>query len=350
MQVEEPQWIEVERGDDFVGAERQLRSSVEQKNRPNIVLVMLGNERYYKNFKSLCYGLNLVSQCVRYQNFGKGMNLSVASNVLRQINSKLGGDLYNIRLAPQLFAKTMLIGMDVCHSGPMSIVGFCASINESRSQYWSERIVQKKGQEIVGPQLKEAIKRSLQCFADRNGDYPEHFIIYRDGVGDGMRRQVLQAEVTQLRDAINETYNLAKKKPYITVIIVNKRITQRFFLEDGRNGLINPPSGCLIDTKIVENEDSQSEYDFYLVPQTTTQGCILPTHFYVPFNDSPIAKGVIEKLTFDLCHYYFNWAGPIKVPAPCMYAHKIAELFENLGKEARHLILSDRLNQSYHYL
>jgi aubergine-like protein len=38
-------------------------------------------------------------------------------------------------------------------------------------------------------------------------------------------------------------------------------------------------------------------------------------------------------LTFDLCHYYFNWSGPIKVPAPCMYAHKIAELYMNIGKE-----------------
>lgn len=278
------------------------------------------------------------------------MNLSVASNVLRQINSKLGGDLYQLKFSPHLSPLTMLIGMDVCHSGPMSIVGFCASINETRSQYWSERIVQKKGQEIVGPQLKEAIKRALGCFADRCGNYPEHFIIYRDGVGDGMRRQVLQQEVTQLREAINETYNLAKKKPHITVIIVNKRITQRFFLEDSRSGLVNPPSGCLIDTKIVENEDSQSEYDFYLVPQTTTQGCVLPTHFYVAFNDSDVPKAVIEKLTFDLCHYYFNWAGPIKVPAPCMYAHKIAELFENLGKEARQIVLSERICQSYHYL
>ena len=43
----------------------------------------------------------------------------------------------------------MLIGIDVCHSGPNSIVGFCASINETKSQYWSERIIQRKGQEIV---------------------------------------------------------------------------------------------------------------------------------------------------------------------------------------------------------
>lgn len=165
-----------------------------------------------------------------------------------------------------------------------------------------------------------------------------------------MRRQVLQQEVVQLREAINETYNLAKKKPYITVVIVNKRITQRFFIEDQQGRIQNPPSGCLIDEAIVENQDTKSEYDFYLVPQTATQGCVLPTHFYVPYNDSPLEKAVIERLTYDLCHYYFNWAGAIKVPAPCMYAHKIAELFMNLGKEAKTIEIDERVAQKLHFL
>jgi hypothetical protein len=85
--------------------------------------------------------------------------------------------------------------------------------------------------------LKDCIKRALACFDDNHGDYPEHFIIYRDGVGDAMRRQVLQEEVTQLRQAINETYNTVKTKPFITVIIVNKRITQRFFVADSQGRL-----------------------------------------------------------------------------------------------------------------
>jgi hypothetical protein len=51
------------------------------------------------------------------------------------------------------------------------------------------------------------------------------------------------------------------------VIIVNKRIAQRFFVADDKGTLNNPPSGCLIDTQVVENEDSEIEYDFYLIPQ-----------------------------------------------------------------------------------
>ena len=57
----------------------------------------------------------------------------------------------------------------------------------------------------------------------------------------------------------------------------------------------------------------------------------MPTHFFVPKNSSDLSKIDLEHLTYALCYYYFNWAGPIKVPAPCQYAHKIAEYFMNIG-------------------
>lgn len=44
-----------------------------------------------------------------------------------------------------------------------------------------------------------------------------------------------------------------------------------------------------------------------------------------------MTKLELEHFTFALCHFYYNWAGPIKVPAPCQYAHKIAEFYFNIG-------------------
>lgn len=37
--------------------------------------------------------------------------------------------------------RTMLIGIDVCHAGPKSVVGFAASINKAMSQYYSEYLI-----------------------------------------------------------------------------------------------------------------------------------------------------------------------------------------------------------------
>ena len=64
-----------------------------------------------------------------------------------------------------------------------------------------------------------------------------------------------------------------------------------------------------------------------MTPSHANQGCVLPTHFNVPLNESVLTKFEIQSLTYALCHFYFNWAGSIKVPAPCQYAHKIAEFY-----------------------
>jgi hypothetical protein len=69
------------------------------------------------------------------------------------MNSKMGGDLFNITFPKEILPRTMIMGIDVCHSGPNSIVGFCASINPQMSQYFSTKIFQKKNKEIVDKKL-----------------------------------------------------------------------------------------------------------------------------------------------------------------------------------------------------
>ena len=96
-----------------------------------------------------------------------------------------------------LCKKTMLIGIDVCHSGKQSVVGFCASTNSGMNKYYSQRIIQPKGQEIVSEELTEIFVKALDTFAKQNKrELPDHFIIYRDGVGDAMRSQVLDYEIS----------------------------------------------------------------------------------------------------------------------------------------------------------
>lgn len=82
----------------------------------------------------------------------------------------------------------MLIGIDVCHAGDQSVVGFSASTNKELSQYYSDFLIQKKGQEIVQDKMKDSIKKAIEVFAaSNNREFPTNFIIYRDGVGDAMR-------------------------------------------------------------------------------------------------------------------------------------------------------------------
>jgi len=67
---------------------------------------------------------------------------------------------------------------------------------------------------------------------------PKHIFIYRDGVGDSMRQSVIEQELKQLHNIISVEYGLTEAEdfsapklepPEITLIIVNKRVRQRFF-------------------------------------------------------------------------------------------------------------------------
>lgn len=79
--------------------------------------------------------------------------------------------------------------------------------------------------------MREPIERAIRSFADQHqGHYPTNFIIYRDGVGDAQRHQVLASEVPQLENVIKQLYKQDMDLPDITVVVVNKRISQRIFV------------------------------------------------------------------------------------------------------------------------
>ena len=81
--------------------------------------------------------------------------------------------------------------------------------------------------------MKGALKQAIGVFASKhNRQLPTNFIIFRDGVGDAQRMQVIQKEIQQFREAFSEVYNKAATQPQITLVVVNKRITQRFFVRD----------------------------------------------------------------------------------------------------------------------
>ena len=148
-----------------------------------------------------------------------------------------------------------------------------------------------------------------------------------------MRDQIIEKEITQFKEALRPLYNQVSGPPPITLVVVNKRINQRMFVQDKGGRAINPSPGSIIDSNLVENCKGNECFDFFLVPQQTTQGCVTPVHFFVSLNESKdISKVDLENVTYGFCYMYSNWSGSIKVPAPCQYAHKIAEYHHSFDR------------------
>ncbi|XP_056198802.1 piwi-like protein 1 [Falco biarmicus] len=316
---------------------RALQQSITPNT--NIVFCVLSSSRkdkYDAIKKYLCTDCPIPSQCVIARTLSKPQTaMAIATKIALQMNCKMGGELWSVEIP---LKQVMVVGIDCYHdtlSGKPSIAGFVASLNQTMTRWFSRCAVQGRGQELVDG-LKACLQTALRDWFKWNKYLPSRIIVYRDGVGDGQLNTVVNYEVPQFLDclkSVGKDYN-----PRLTVIVVKKRVHTRFFAHCG-GATINPPPGTVVDVVVTRPE----WYDFFIVSQAVKNGCVAPTHYNVIYDTSKLKPDHVQRLTYKLCHMYYNWSGVIRVPAPCQYAHKLAFLVGQSIHREPNLLLSDRL-------
>nr|XP_035950815.1 piwi-like protein 1 isoform X2 [Halichoerus grypus] len=262
-----------------------------------IVVCLLSSNRkdkYDAIKKYLCTDCPTPSQCVVARTLGKQQTvMAIATKIALQMNCKMGGELWRVDMPLKL---AMIVGIDCYHdttAGRRSIAGFVASINEGMTRWFSRCVFQDRGQELVDG-LKVCLQAALRAWNSCNEYMPSRIIVYRDGVGDGQLKTLVNYEVPQFLDCLKSV---------------------------GRG----------------------YKYDFFIVSQAVRSGSVSPTHYNVIYDSSGLKPDHIQRLTYKLCHVYYNWPGVIRVPAPCQYAHKLAFLVGQSIHREPNLSLSNRL-------
>lgn len=329
--------IRFELRDDRV--ETYIRALREQIN-PKIQLVVpicptSRDDRYSAIKKTCCVDHPIPSQVIIGKTIGDQKKIrSVVQKIALQINCKLGGELWGVSIP---FKSLMVVGIDIYHDSAgkrQSICGFVASMNRNCTRWFSRCTLQPVSQEIVDG-LKICLVSALTKFHEVNHSLPDKILVFRDGVGDGQLNTVADYEVSQLRTCFT---SFGEYSPKLSFVVVQKRINTRIFLNKGRQ-MENPPSGTVADHTITRRE----WYDFFLVSQHVRQGTVSPTHYIVVSDDSGMKPDHMQRMAYKMTHMYYNWPGTVRVPAPCQYAHKLAQLVgQNIHKEPSQE-LSDRL-------
>ncbi|XP_006884892.1 PREDICTED: piwi-like protein 2 [Elephantulus edwardii] len=320
MRMSPPAWVELkdDRVETYV---RTIQSmlGVEGKIQMVVCIIMGTRDDLYGAIKKLCCVQSPVpSQVINVRTIGQPTRLrSVAQKILLQINCKLGGELWGIDIP---LKQLMVIGMDVYHDpsrGMRSVVGFVASINLTLTKWYSRVVFQMPHQEIVDS-LKLCLVGSLKKFYEVNHCLPEKIVVYRDGVSDGQLKTVANYEIPQLQKCFEAFENY---QPKMVVFVVQKKISTNLYMAATEH-FMTPSPGTVVDHTITSCE----WVDFYLLAHHVRQGCGIPTHYVCVLNTANLSPDHMQRLTFKLCHMYWNWPGTIRVPAPCKYAHKLAFL------------------------
>uniref|UniRef100_A0A8C0WRH6 Piwi-like protein 3 n=1 Tax=Castor canadensis TaxID=51338 RepID=A0A8C0WRH6_CASCN len=279
-------------------------------------------KRYADIKRYLCVQCPVPSQCVVAETLSSPKRfLTIVTKIAQQMNCKMGGALWKVETGLQ---RTMFIGIDCFHDvvhRRKSIAGFVASTDEDLTTWYSQCIFQETGEELVDG-LTGCLEAALTSWFKNALSAPQSIVVYRDGVGDGQLQALLDHELPQLVRYLKHACSIK-----LAFIVVKKRINTRFFIE--KNGLYhNPPSGTVIDVVLTREE----WYDFYIVSQSSRSGMVTPTHYNVIYDTIRLTPDAVQRLTYKLCHMYYNLPGIIRVPAPCHYAHKLAYL---VGKSLR---------------
>ncbi|XP_068122747.1 piwi-like protein 1 [Hyperolius riggenbachi] len=343
MRMDRARMVEVE---DSITDYLNAFKSIDENTKMVVFILTAQNKAKYDVFKKhLCIDRPVPSQCVITRTLSKPQTLmSVCTKIALQMNCKMGGELWSFDMP---FTDCMLVGIDIYHdtvSRGSSVAGFVASANVGATRWYSRCIVQSQKQEIVDS-LKHCMLSAMENFRQNTGFFPAKIIIYRDGVGDGQLKALVEYELPQMTRYIENQCPSAgsgtePKKIKVTVVVVKKRINARFFSLAGGQ-CQNPPPGTVIDKEVTRPE----WYDFFIISQSVRQGTVSPTHYNVIYDSIGLKPNHMHQLTYRLCHMYYNWPGVIRVPAPCQYAHKLAFLIGQSVHEEPY-----RLNNYLYYL
>ena len=278
----------------------------------------------------------IVTQFIKIKSLKKNA-LSVVSNILIQMNTKIGGTSCVANFQEEIKNQNlMVVGVDSSgyeESGKLfQNISFCASLDKYFSNYVNKKTtVTIEDYDNTNLPIANFMEVALAEYFKIHKKFPDGVVIYRQGISSG-QKNYLKTEIEQLLKIFNgdsekKCFKDIKIKYYY--VLVNKKPTLKFFEESTYNkrnrnndkGIYeNPDSGLLICDKLITSD----KFEFYIQPQKVSQGTATPTCFQVEYGNMNCPE-ILPKLTFDLCFLYSNWRGPVRVPAPLKYAEKLAK-------------------------
>lgn len=304
------------------------------KNNTQIVVCVVTSkrkDRYDAIKRVCCLDIPVPSQVVTSQIIDdERKRRSVVTKIALQMNVKLGGELWATAIP---IKDLMICGVDTYHDSAnkkKSVCAFIATSNDAKTRFFSRATLQETHQEL-STNYTVTVKSAIEHYRRVNNKLPEKIIIYRDGVSDGQLRSVVESEIPQIAKAFEMVD--ANYKPLVTFIVVKKRINARFFAQRG-NDLMNPPCGSVIDTVVTRSE----WFDFYLIPQSASQGTVNPTHFNIIYDTMGLKAEHYQRLSFKLTHMYYNWPVSlllslflfVRIISESVYIHTLVLLHSHL--------------------
>jgi len=302
-------------------------------------------ETEYKEVKHILGQHGISSQFINlrnndlHRNSRGGKNLSVLTNINKQILAKCGQMIWHAELPPELPLPAMFVGIDLYHAPKTYRSRDDATgktIKERRNSvaaivlqylYKENGVIKRKLSSNIQKQVAEGteenlepmIRQSMHTFFEDQSIKPISCIVWRDGVGDPAIERTQSTEGGEIRKLLAEKFGEGVCSQ--TFIVCQKRVPIKFIAKESEIWKALQEGSC-----IEELGHPDFEKTFYIVGNAPPYSSPKPTRFIVAYEDDELKAIPLPELTYAMCFDYPNWVGAIKIPAPTKMANKLAEL------------------------
>jgi len=251
---------------------------------------------------------------------------------------KLKGELFKINFTEKITnSPSMIIGIDskMTKEGKKYVIS--ASFNRSFNKFYTDYKIERDDESALGFLIKSA----LDYFHKTNySNLPKTIIIYRQGGNEKQTEKIIRFELPKILKSF-EDYK-ANYKPNLTIFGVNKKTDLKFF-ERSNEGYRNIKTGTVIDKAVT----SPDVFEFYLQCPVVNKGTGSPVHFICLYNNNEeLTINDFEEITYRQSFYYWNFPGPIRIPA----ALKFAEVANNFCSKNIKGTIFDNLKDSPYFI
>ena len=305
-----------------------------------IVVLDKNTKNLYSTIKNYLYTQGGITSQFMLHNenpkFGKNKkNLSYYSSVLNQMVVKVKGELFRINFTEKISNyPSMIIGIDskMTKEGKKYVIS--ASFNRSFNRFYTDFKTEREDENA----LASLIKSALDYFYNVNNALPKTVIIYRQGGNEKQTEKIMRFDLPKIIKTFEEYKQ--NYKPNLTVFGVNKKTDLKFF-EKFKEGYGNIKTGTVIDKGII----SPDVFEFYLQCPDVSKGTGSPVHFICLYNNNEeLTVNDFEEITYRQSFYYWNFPGPIRIPAALKYA-EVANNF--CGKNIKGSVIKSLKDSPY---
>ena len=290
------------------------------------------NDPAYNAAKAGAMSLGVPCQVIRTSSFQGSKTKSVCNNVAAQIHTKAGNLIWKKKGCS--FPGTMAVGIAQSHAGDgsgrgerKSVMSIASSYDTELKAYTTDRTIIDAGVTIA-KSLAAPFRKQLEFFKSKNkGKYPAEIVFFREGGSEGEIPLIMELEVAALRQVLVDL----GAKANIVFFLVLRNSHMRVAAIDGfiegniRKATVSkaPMLGTVMDTGVVNPRGME----FYLLSQEANIGSPQSIKYKcLVFEGKTLHPDKYQCMANDLACLYFNWTGPVALPAPIMYAQRDAKL------------------------